>query len=147
MNLRDQKRADYAWSIVMPTRWIDNDRYGHMNNAVYYSVFENAVMSYMEVENKLNPNTGSVRCFTVENGCQYHAAVRYPEVLECALRVARIGNSSVRYELGIFAQGQENVCATGFIADVFVDAQTERPTSIPKEFRDAFAPLMKVGSG
>jgi len=112
-----------------------------MNNAVYYSVFENVVMTWLEVERGLDPNTGDVRCFTAENGCRYHASARYPDILHCGLRVARLGNSSVRYELGIFIKDREPVAATGFIVDVFVDVTSERPISIPDAFREALAPL------
>lgn len=145
MSRASETREDYAWHLVMPTRWIDNDRYGHMNNAVYYSVFENIIMRWLEVEHDLDPNSGDVRCFTVENGCTYHDAVRYPEVLDVGLRVARLGNSSVRYELGIFAQGRETVAATGFVVDVFVNAETERPITIPQDFRQVLGQL-QVGS-
>ncbi len=144
MSMRDVVRDDFAWHLRMPTRWIDNDVYGHMNNAVYYSVFENVVMSWLEVHNGLNPNSGSVRCFTAENGCQYHDAVRYPDDLDVALRISKIGNSSVRYELGIFVKDKPKVCATGFIVDVFVDAVTEKPTRIPDEYRQAMSTLQKT---
>ena len=143
MSNRSLKRSDFCWFLEMPTRWIDNDQYGHMNNAVYYNVFENVVMTWLEVVNGFNLNSESVRCFTVENGCQYHDAVRYPDQLECALRISRIGNSSVRYELGIFKKGSDTVSATGFIVDVFVDAQTERPITVPDEFRQAMESLVK----
>lgn len=142
MDTKALLRQDYRWFLEMPTRWIDNDRYGHMNNAVYYSVFENVVMTWLEVEQALFDKDETVRCFTVENGCQYHDAVRYPEQLECGLRISRIGNSSVRYELGIFKKGSEKVKATGFIVDVFVDAATERPVSVPNEFRQAMESLL-----
>lgn len=142
MSLRELKRADFQWHLAMPTRWIDNDKYGHMNNAVYYSVFENVVMTWLEVEHGFNVDTETVRCFTVENGCQYHDAVRYPDELLCGLRISKIGNSSVRYELGIFKTDSETVCATGFIVDVFVDTTSERPVSIPNEFRQAMESLL-----
>lgn len=128
-------REDFPWLVPMETRWADNDQYGHMNNAKYYTVFENVLMRFLEVTHSLNLANGNVRCFTAENGCQYHWAVKYPDELECGLRVARIGNSSVRYELGIFAKNEPTVAATGFIVDVFVDASTEKPMRIPDEIR------------
>jgi len=137
----DELRENYGWLMPMSTRWIDNDRYGHMNNALYYTVFENVVMRFLEVKHQLDTATGDVRCFTAENGCQYHAAVKYPDELECGLRVAKLGNSSVRYELGIFAQNLTTVAATGFIIDVFVDAATERPIRIPDVFREALGSI------
>lgn len=138
-------RSDFAWFMQMPTRWIDNDLYGHMNNALYYSVYENVVMSWLELEKGLNPNTGNVRCFTAENGCRYLSAVKYPDVLDCGLRVAHLGNSSVRYELGIFVAEREPIRAMGHIIDVFVDASTERPIRIPDEFRQALGSLQVTG--
>jgi len=142
MEKRSLQRSDFRWFLDMPTRWIDNDQYGHMNNAVYYNVYENVVMTWLEVVQGFNLSSGTVRCFTVENGCQYHDAVRYPDHLQCGLHISRIGNSSVRYELGIFKTGSETVSATGFIVDVFVDAQTERPVSVPDEFRQAMESLV-----
>ena len=142
MSNRELTRADFKWHLDMPTRWIDNDKYGHMNNAVYYSVFENAVMTWLEVVQGFNVDNESVRCFTVENGCQYHDAVRYPDDLSVGLRISKIGNSSVRYELGIFNKDNETARATGFIVDVFVDATTEKPVTIPDEFRQAMESLL-----
>ena len=139
---KDLKRKDFKWILAMPTRWIDNDKYGHMNNAIYYSVFENVVMTWLEVVNEFNLDTGNVRCFTVQNGCEYHDAVRYPDELACGLRISKIGNSSVRYELGIFKKQEPTVCASGFIVDVFVDSQTEKPVTIPDEFRQAMESLL-----
>lgn len=136
-------REDYPWHLPMPTRWKDNDRYGHVNNAVYYTLFENAVMSWLEVEHSLDPSQGDVRCFTAENGCRYHDAVAYPDLLDCGLKVARLGNSSVRYEMGIFVAEREPVAATGFVVDVFVDARTLRPIRIPEAFRQALGKLLK----
>jgi len=105
-------RDDFVWFMPMATRWKDNDRYGHVNNAVYYTLFENTIMSWLEVKHSLDANQGEVRCFTVENGCVYRDAVAYPDALECGLKVARLGNSSVRYELGIFVSEREPVAAT-----------------------------------
>jgi len=134
---RTEVRDNFRFFHEMPLRWIDNDLYGHLNNARYYSLFENTIMYYLEVVNGLNPNTGSVRCFSAENGCRYHAPIKFPDVTETGLRVAHIGNSSVRYELGIFVAGADAVAATGFATEIFVDAQSERPTRIPDEFRQA----------
>ncbi len=147
MSNAQSQRAEYPWFLFMPTRWVDNDQYGHMNNAVYYSVFENALMRWMEVEQGFDLSGSDVKCFTVENGCCYHASARYPDTLEVGLRVARVGNTSVRYELGIFIQDRDSVAATGFIVDVFVDAETERPITIPHRFRKAYNALLVSVSG
>lgn len=134
-----EKRENFAWFLTIPTRWIDNDMYGHMNNAKYYSLYENLIMTYLEQENGLDTGSGPVRCFTAENGCRYHSALKYPQVVDAGLRVARIGNSSVRYEMGLFAEGQVDVAATGFVVDVYVDAKTERPVTVPDDFRAALS--------
>ena len=134
---QSETRANFKWFLTMPTRWIDNDMYGHMNNARYYSIYENLVMTYLEQESGLDTGSGPVRCFTAENGCRYFDALKYPDVIEAGVRVAHIGNSSVRYEMGLFAAERDAVAATGFIVDVFVDAENERPTSIPDDFRAA----------
>lgn len=136
---RTEVRKNFAWFLEIPTRWIDNDLYGHMNNAKYYTFFENVVMTYLEHECSLNTGTGDVRCFTAESGCRYHDALKYPQSVDAGMRVAHVGNSSVRYELGLFAKGQTQVAATGFVLDVFVDAVTEKPTRIPDDFREALA--------
>ncbi len=141
MNFAAQTRENFAWLLGIQTRWKDNDRYGHMNNAVYYSVFENVTMTWLEVEHELDLYTGDVRCFTVENGCRYHSALRYPDKIECGVRVSRMGNSSVRYDLGIFIQDNVQVAATGFVVDVFVDSETERPVTIPQHIRQVLDPL------
>ena len=130
-------RENFRFFHEMPLRWIDNDLYGHLNNARYYSLYENTIMYYLEVQRGLNPNSGDIRCFSAENGCRYHAPVKFPDIIETGLRVAHIGNSSVRYELGLFVKGVETVAATGFAIEIFVDATSERPTRIPDEFREA----------
>jgi len=131
------KRENFAHFLSIPLRWIDNDMYGHLNNARYYSLYENAIMHYLNVVHKLDSSSGSVRCFSAENGCRYYAPVKFPATIDCGLRVARLGNSSVRYELGLFEEGATAVVATGFAAEIFVDAQTERPVRIPDDFRAA----------
>jgi len=128
-------RSNFAWFLQIPTRWIDNDMYGHMNNARYYSIYENLIMTFLGPVNGLDTGTGPIRCFTAENGCRYFDALKYPDVIDAGLRVARIGNSSVRYEMGLFAEQKEEVASTAFVVDVFVDAATERPVSVPAEFR------------
>jgi len=134
-------RTDYPWALELPTRWRDNDRYGHLNNAVYFTLFETAVMHWLERERRLSLNGDPVRCFTVENGCRYLAALAHPDRIACAVRVAHIGTSSVRYELALFGEGAERASAIGFIVDVFVDGKTERPTAIPAAYRAALQEL------
>lgn len=137
--------GDFAWHLDIPTRWGDHDAYGHVNNAVHYSVFETTIMRWLEIEHGLDTASGPVRCFTVENGCRYLAPVKHPVTMRCGLRVGRLGSSSVRYELGIFCN---DVCAaTGFVIDVFVDAESERPTPIPDNYRGVLNKLVTPSDG
>ncbi len=138
-----ETRENFAWFLQMPTRWIDNDSYGHLNNAKYYTFFENVIMTYLEHHCQLDTHSGPIRCFTAENGCRYHQALKYPQPVDVGLRVAKIGNSSVRYEMGLFAEDTDSVAATGFVLDVYVDAQTERPVRVPDNFRSALQRCMK----
>ncbi len=135
-------RGDFAHFHRMPLRWIDNDMYGQLNNARYYSLFENCIMHYFGVVQGLDPNAGEERCFSVENGCRYHQSVKFPDIAEIGLRVAHIGNSSVRYEMGLFVEGSDAVAATSFAVEVFVSAETEKPVRIPDKFRAALSQLI-----
>lgn len=139
--VRAPSRSDYRYYLEIPTRWRDNDSYGHMNNAVYYTLLEMVIMRYLEVESAIDLDALGVRCFTVENGCTYHEALKYPDIVEAGLRVGRLGNSSVRYEVGLFAKGDSSVKATGLVIDVFVDAKTERPTQLPDVVREKLAAI------
>lgn len=133
--------ADFAWYLDVPTRWGDHDSYGHVNNAIQYTVFETTIMRWLEIEHGLDTGSGPVRCFTVENGCRYHAPLKHPATMRCGLSVERLGTSSVRYRLGVF--DSDTVIATGFVVDVFVSADDERPTPIPENYREALQPLVR----
>ncbi len=120
---------------------MDNDVYGHVNNVVYYSYFDTVICRYLIAEAKLDIVNGSILPFTVENGCRYHRSLTFPQVIDAGLRVTRIGNSSVRYEIALF-DGRERQCAAeGYFVDVFVDRATHRAVSIPSDIRRALARL------
>ena len=138
----NEQREHFAWFTTIPTRWNDNDQYGHVNNVVYYNFFELAIMKYLIEASGLDVVKGSSLAFTAENGCRYHRSVQFPQEVDCGLRVVKIGNSSVRYELGVFVQGDEKVAATGFVVDVFVDSQTELPVSSPVDIKQALQHLV-----
>ena len=140
--VRTPSRSDYFYFLESPTRWRDNDSYGHMNNAVYYTLLEMVIMRYLEVESGLDLDALGVRCFTVENGCTYHDALKYPDTIEAGLRVGRLGNSSVRYEIGLFKKGESDVKASGVVIDVFVDTESERPTQLPDAVREKLATIV-----
>ncbi|OYU35706.1 MAG: thioesterase [Novosphingobium sp. PASSN1] len=125
------KRADYVRFTPVATRWMDNDVYGHLNNVVYYSLFDTAVNATLIGEGLLDPAAGSMIALVVETGCRYHASVGFPQPVEVGLRVAKLGTSSIRYELGVFAESEELAAAEGFFVHVCVDAETRRPVPLP----------------
>ena len=128
-------RANYRWFLDIQTRWNDNDQYGHVNNSIYHSYMEIAVMRFLVEEHKLDVHSGDFRAFTVENRCRYHYAIKFPQRVTCGMRVDRLGNSSIRYGLGLFVTDREAAAATGYCIDVCVDPRTEKPTPIPERVR------------
>jgi acyl-CoA thioester hydrolase len=135
-------RAAYRHFLPLQTRWADNDVYGHINNVVYYGLFDTIVNEYLIGAGALDIHGGPVIGLVVETGCRYFAPLEFPQLLEGALRVAKIGNSSVRYELAIFKAGEEKPAAEGYFAHVYVDRATRRPVPLPAAFREA---LEKIG--
>jgi acyl-CoA thioester hydrolase len=134
-------RADYPHFLELPTRWMDNDVYGHVNNVVYYAFFDTVINRYLIDVGGLDIFAGPVIGLAVETGCAFARPVRFPDVLEAGLRVAHLGKSSVRYEVGIFTRGVEEIAAHGHFVHVFVDRETRRATPIPPALRDALARL------
>lgn len=138
MDTRDR----YPFGIEIPTRWMDNDVYGHVNNVHYYSFFDTVIAHYLIQEGGLNFATDSVVGFAIESQCQYRRPITFPESVEARMRVGRIGNSSVRYEIGIFTQGFSEAAATGYFVHVFVDRSNgSKPTPLPEQIRQA---LMRI---
>lgn len=125
------RRADYVRFVPVATRWMDNDVYGHLNNVVYYSLFDTAVNGTLIGEGLLDPVNSAVIALVVETGCRYHASLGFPDPVEVGLRVARLGTSSIRYELGVFGAGDDLAAAEGFFVHVCVDAATRRPVALP----------------
>lgn len=131
------RRNDYKNLLPLQTRWADNDIYGHINNVVYYGLFDTIVNEYLIGAGALDIHNGQVIGLVVETGCNYFAPLAFPQKLEGALRVAHIGNSSVRYELAIFKQGDDAPAAEGHFVHVYVDRETRRPAFLPDGFRKA----------
>lgn len=128
-------RSDYrAWRKI-PTRWADNDVYGHVNNVVYYGWFDTAVNAELVARGLLDVERGALIGLVVETRCRYFAPVAFPQVVEAGLRVARLGTSSVRYEVGIFAEGSDLAAAEGHFIHVYVDRETRRPVALPEDWR------------
>jgi acyl-CoA thioester hydrolase len=136
-------RTAYPHILLLQTRWADNDVYGHINNVAYYGYFDTIVNEYLLRVGVLDLEKGAVIGLVVETGCRYFAPLAFPERLEGALRVAKLGNSSVRYELGIFKAGADAPAAEGYFVHVYVDRATRRPVPLPSDLRAA---LLKLAS-
>jgi acyl-CoA thioester hydrolase len=132
-----ETRANYKHFLTIPTRWHDNDVYGHVNNVVYYSYFDTVVNDYLMRYGGLDYREGAVVGFVVETMCHYKKPLAFPESIEVGLRVAKIGNSSVRYEIGIFKQGDDEAAAVGHFVHVYVERAIQKPVAIPARFRNA----------
>ncbi|WP_120994263.1 acyl-CoA thioesterase [Stutzerimonas urumqiensis] len=137
----EHRRGDYRHFQPITTRWHDNDVYGHVNNVVYYSYFDSAVNTYLIERGGLDIHDGEVVGFVVSSSCDYFASIAFPESIEVGLRVGKLGNSSVQYELAIFKRGEEHACAAGRFVHVFVDRANNRPTAIPPRLRGALEGL------
>jgi acyl-CoA thioester hydrolase len=138
----NEARGCFRYFLAIPTRWKDNDIYGHVNNVVYYSYFDTAITHYLMVEAQIDILRGAVLPFTVESKCRYYHSLSFPDVVDTGLRVARLGNSSVRYEIGLFRQHQDQPAAAGYFVDVFVDRQTQKSVSMPQHVRSALEKLV-----
>ena len=135
-------RADYAHFLAISTRWSDNDVYGHINNVVYYSYFDTVVNEYLLRAGVLDFSEGETIGLVVETRCNFFAPVVFPEPIEAGLRVEKLGNTSVRYEVAIFTQGSDVAAAQGHFVHVYVDRVTRRPVPLPAPLVDALKPLI-----
>jgi acyl-CoA thioester hydrolase len=129
-----QTRAHYAHFSTITTRWMDNDIYGHVNNVTYYSYFDTAVNRYLIEAGVLDIHEGSVIGLVIETHCNYFAPLAFPRNVEAGIRVAHIGKSSVRYEIGLFEAGQDQTAACGHFVHVYVDRAERRPVALPESF-------------
>lgn len=130
------RRQDYVLSRSVPTRWMDNDVYGHVNNVVYYSFFDTAVNAELIERGLLDPVSSDVIGLVAETGCRYHASLSFPDNVTAMLRVAHLGRSSVRYEIGLFGSREDLAAAEGHFVHVHVDSRTRRPTALPEALRN-----------
>ena len=138
-------RPEFPHLLTIPTRWKDNDVYGHVNNVEYYSYFDTVINRYLIREGGLDIHAGRVIGLCVESHCVYRASVAFPETIRIGLRVGRLGRSSVRYELGLFREDGETVVAEGHFVHVFVERETRRPAEIPGPLREAMEKLVVAG--
>lgn len=135
MNTVAATRNDYRVFRVLTTRWMDNDIYGHMNNVVHYSLFDAAVNGWLIERGVLDIHGGDQIGLVVETGCRYFGELAFPDVVHAGLRVAKIGSSSVRYEVGLFRNDDPNPAAEGFFVHVYVDRTSRRPKPLSEKLR------------
>ncbi len=134
-------RADFPHFLTIPTRWMDNDIYGHVNNVVYYAYFDTAIADYLIHAGGLDIHQAAVVGVCAESACRYRAAFAFPEVIEAGLRVAHLGRRSVRYEIGLFQTGASEAAADGHFVHVFVEKASMRAVPIPEGIRAALDKL------
>ena len=137
-----QARGRYLHFLEIPTRWIDNDIYGHVNNAVYYTYFDTVVNDYLIRQGGLDIHRGPVIGLAVESLCRYHRPFEFPETIDAGLRVAALGRSSVRYEIGLFSRGEGHASAEGHFVHVFVSRESRRSQPIPEQIRESLKRLL-----
>lgn len=137
-----EHREAYRHFTRLTTRWMDNDVYGHINNVVYYSLFDTAVNGYLIDAGALDIHRGEVIGLVVETHCNYFAPLEFPQKIDAGLRVGRLGSSSVRYEIGLFAEGEALTAARGHFIHVYVDRASRRPTALPPALQHALQGLL-----
>lgn len=137
-----QLRSSYSAFRSITTRWADNDVYGHVNNVVYYSWFDTAVNAHLIEHGVLDIHGGETIGLVIETQCNYFAPLAFPQRVDAGIRVARLGGSSVRYEVGLFAQGEERSAAAGHFVHVYVDRATRRPVAVPNALRRVLQALV-----
>lgn len=136
-----QLRRDYRHFHRIETRWMDNDAYGHVNNIVYYSYFDTVVNEYLIRAGALDIERSPVIGVVVETQCRFLSPLAFPQTVHAGMRVAHLGRSSVRYEIGIFADDEDAACAQGHFVHVYVDRANRRPTELPDTLRRALERL------
>ncbi len=130
-------RSEYNYFTKVSTRWNDNDIYGHMNNIIYYALFDTAVNKWLINNNLIDIKNGKNIGLIVQSGCDYFSSFSYPDDIDAGIRVTKIGTSSVRYEVGLFKETEQNASADGFFIHVYVDRKTNIPFPIDYNFNKA----------
>ena len=138
----EDTRKDFGHFIHIPTRWMDNDIYGHLNNVVYYSYFDTVINRWLIAEAGLDPKNGTTVGLCVESKCRFLRSIEFPNDVDAGLRVEKLGTSSVRYGVGIFQRDRDELCAIGHFVHVFVDRDM-KPKEIPAPMRVAFERLVR----
>jgi acyl-CoA thioester hydrolase len=139
-------RAGYRHFLAIPTRWMDNDSYGHVNNVTFYSYFDTAVNEHLIRAGGLDIAGGDAIGVVVETMCRFRKSLAFPETIDAGLRVVKLGTSSVKYEIGLFRRADDEPAATGHFVHVWVDRKTQRPVPIPPRIRAALESLVVEGN-
>ncbi|WP_180084812.1 thioesterase family protein [Acinetobacter sp. YH12145] len=142
MKPKTKRRQNYRFLFPIQTRWADNDMYGHVNNVTYYSYFDTAANALLIQHAGFDLRNTPIIGLVVDSACSFLQELSYPEIIEVGVAIEKIGNSSLRYDLAIFKQGQNEAAAQGHFVHVFVDRQTRKSTSIPDEMRDALTQFL-----
>ncbi|WP_307722076.1 acyl-CoA thioesterase [Duganella callida] len=137
--MRDAGRDQFRHFLTIPTRWMDNDIYGHVNNVVYYSYFDTAVNQLLIERGVLDIHRGEVVGYVVDSGCSYFRPIAFPDVVHAGVRVAKLGNSSVRYEIALYRNDDALPAAAGHFVHVYVERESNRTVTVPQTVRAALA--------
>ncbi|MBQ5965649.1 thioesterase family protein [Massilia sp. ZL223] len=139
--MRDTPRSAFAHFLALPTRWMDNDSYGHVNNVNYYSFFDTAVNRFLIDRGVLDIHKDEIVGFVVETSCSYFSSISFPDTVHVGVRVAKLGNSSVRYEIGLYRNDEPLPSAAGHFVHVYVDRRSNTSAPIPAAVREVLATL------
>ena len=135
------RRDDLKWFIDLPSRWEDNDAYGHINNVIYYSWFDTAVNRFLVDNQLLDYANDRARGIVIESKCTFLKEFTYPDVAQAGLRLRRLGNTSVAYDIGLFHVGDDMPAAVGYLVHVYVDRQSGEPVSVPNLVRGGLSQI------
>ena len=136
------RRADYRHFMPLQTRWMDNDAYGHVNNVIFYAYFDTLLTRFLIDAGQLDVHAATVIGVAVESACRFRKSFAFPETIDGGLRVGRLGTSSVRYEIGLFGEREDQARAEGYFVHVFVERATQRPTPMPPKIRAALEKIL-----
>ncbi len=139
---KSETRDDYRWSLDIPVRWMDCDAYGHVNNVIYYAMMDQVVTVYILNAGVIAMGTSPSIGLCVASACDFHQSIEFPEVVDARLRIAKLGSKSVRYEIGLFREGEEAPAATGHFVHVYVDRHSRKPVALTAAQCEALGPLV-----
>jgi acyl-CoA thioester hydrolase len=142
--VRSLSRNDFTYRLAIPTRWDDNDMLGHLNNVLYYRFFEAVLVKFVIEEINLDWRDGILSVQAVESFCQFHHPLSFPEVIDAGLRVAKIGNSSIVFEMALFGPNSQTAAANGHMVEVLVDRNTGKSRPISKDQRVLLEAFMQT---